>query len=513
MGAKSNSSEDDVEPAGLAIEHLMLRIRPLNRALRAAVERQQRAAERFARPGLAALCVTNDQVAALLDDIDELAVPPNTGATMPSLALDSREVQIEKELRSQAEAIGFQLPFDVLAETLALLPAEEAALLVCVAPEIERSYGRIYGFVLDDLNRQPPCVELICAIAAGSTQQRLALRRLLGRFGRLRRTGILQPWGEAATEAKQELRLAPAMLDFLLAGPADPTSYFRDREEVVVTKHSDETLISAEIDPATIERSGQALHDRRVGLLGIWGSRHCGQKEVAIAVAKAAGLPLRRLLVTEALPLGITCDDHISQSIQTAAALDAILWIDTEPLTGPGSENLRNFGASLGEHLATSRVPILLTGITPWRPTIILEARPYAEVDLATPSFQQRLNIWERLLPDVNKAQRDDLAARFRVQNSDVRAIAKVARAQAWLAGNGHSASLSDQLETACAAVARKQSHHFATVVKPRRGPGDLILPVALHQQVMEIARFYKAWPRVADEWGFAHMVTDVGGI
>ena len=56
----------------LAIEHLLLRLRPLNRALRRAVERQRRAAARLARPEVAPLCITDDQVGILLDDADRL---------------------------------------------------------------------------------------------------------------------------------------------------------------------------------------------------------------------------------------------------------------------------------------------------------------------------------------------------------------------------------------------------------------------------------------------------------
>ena len=59
----------------------------------------------------------------------------------------------------------------------------------------------------------------------------------------------------------------------------------------------------------------------------------------------------------------------------------AILMIDTEPLTEPGSENLRGFSSLLADHLASSDVPIILTGISPWRPTVLLEARPYEDRD------------------------------------------------------------------------------------------------------------------------------------
>src|SRR5688500_19926341 len=79
--ARSSFWEVDLEPATLAIEHLLLRLRGLNRALHAAVEAQQTAAERFARPGLASLCITDKHVHALLDDVDALVTHGNSETT------------------------------------------------------------------------------------------------------------------------------------------------------------------------------------------------------------------------------------------------------------------------------------------------------------------------------------------------------------------------------------------------------------------------------------------------
>src|SRR5205085_9572086 len=101
----------------------------------------------------------------------------------------------------------------------------------------------------------------------------------------------------------------------------------------------------------------------------------------------------------------------------------------------------------------------------------------------------------------------------FRMHSSELRAVSRVARTRAALTSNGHVALVSEQLEEACSAVMRKNSHHFATVIKPKRGPDDLILPRALHQQVLEVAQFFKAWPRVAEEWGFDRLITGAGGI
>ena len=59
----------------------------------------------------------------------------------------------------------------------------------------------------------------------------------------------------------------------------------------------------------------------------------------------------------------------------------------------------------------------------------------------------------------------------------------------------------------------RQHSAHFAMVVKPKRGPEDLILPPSLHRQVLEVAQFFRAWPHVAEGWGFGRLMTGDGGV
>jgi hypothetical protein len=493
-----------------ATEHLLLRLRTLNRALRAAVTRQGRASARLFRPEVTPLCVTEEQVQRLLSDVETLDCRPLAEA---GAELTPEEQMAEEKLRERCAASGVELPYDCLTQSLNLSPFEQEAVLLCAAVELDRSYERIYAYILDDLNRRFPCIELLCSLTAISLTERCARRETLGRYGKLRRTGVLQTFGEPATELRQELRLAPGLFAYLAGVAGDMTGLFRDQSEVLVPSHLQMSDLPPGIDAATIARFGRAVRERSVAVLGIFGPRQSGQSQAASAIAAAAAMPLRRCVFTETLPSGVTHEQRICESIQAATALRAILWVNTEPLTEPGSEGLRGLGALLADHLAASQVPIILTGTHPWRPTALLEARPYADLELEAPTFVQRQRMWKRELPEVSTHQRDDLAARFRIHNSELRAVARVARTQALLASNGRPAAVSDQLEAACAAVTRKNSYHFATVVKPRRGPNDLILPPDLHTQVLEVGQFFKAWPRVAEDWGFGRLVTGEGGI
>jgi hypothetical protein len=489
----------------LALAHLLLRLRPLNRALRAAVEQQSQLAARLLRPDVTPLCVTHEQVNTLLGDVDVL-VRDGRVPGMPA-ALAQEEIEAQAALRQESVALGLVLPLDQLVQTLRLSPFEQEAVVLCTAPELDRSYERIYAYILDDLNRRSPCVELLCSLTASSLAERVARRHALGGFGRLRRTGVLQAYGEPVTELRQELRLAPGLFEFLTGAAVDIDSLFRDHDEIMVPDGLD---LSVDIDRDSIHRLGQALQERRVTVVGVWGPWHSGHEDVALLIASATGRPLRRWIPANTIQTHLDQERQLTAGLRTAAALSAILWVPTDALNEPGSEL---WSQRVVAHLAASQVPIILTGLQPWRPTTLLAARLYTELELTTPSYTTRKAMWEHALPEVNAQQLGSIAARFRMNGSEVRAAAHVARTQTQLANNGHMAPVSEQLEAACATVMRQRSAHFAKVAKPKRGPEDLVLPPSLYRQVLEVAQFFQAWPHVAEGWGFGRLMTGEGGI
>jgi SpoVK/Ycf46/Vps4 family AAA+-type ATPase len=121
--------------------------------------------------------------------------------------------------------------------------------------------------------------------------------------------------------------------------------------------------------------------------------------------------------------------------------------------------------------------------------------------------------MWAAAIPDASEARCADLAVRFRMTDTEMVAVEKVARAGACIRGNGVPLPLDDFLDEACATVARKRSDHFATLVRPERGPADLILPPELHLQVLEIGRFFRALPQVSEAWRFGRLTTGRGGL
>lgn len=488
-----------------ALEHLRIRLADLHRALRAAVERQARLAARLTRPDLTPYCVTDEQVDVLLGEVhaftDAMAAPDPPRRPEP---------EAERELRRRTSARGTALPLDALATRFGLTRAEQDALLLVAAPELDRGYERIYAYIVDNLNRRLPSVELLVTVGAlsaasaegaegvasgaspdsgepdGCAAARLALRRALGPAGPLRRYGLLRPYGEAAVELAQELVLGPGLLDFLLGWGTDAGLLGHDPGEVAPP---DPRLLAPHLSSDRLTRLGRALGTGGIDLAGLWGCPPDGQLDAVQALARAAGAPLRTL----------TGDPEAD--LRTAAALGAVLWVPTDDLHGePRREHIDTLCAAL----LRSRVPVCLTGLRPWRPAALLAVRAYADLTVPAPGFTDRRAMWSAALPDLNGPLLEDLAVRYRMSGGELRAVASVADAGARLAGDGRPEPVADHVEPAIATVTRGRSGSAVRSIAPRRTVDDLVLPDVQFKQILEIASAFRAWPRISETWGFA---------
>lgn len=455
----------------LAFEHLRLRLAELHQALRVAVDRQQRVAAELSRPDLTPFCVTDEQVTAMLGRVDAF-----TEAMTEPPEPHRPDSESEQHLRRLAAARGGTLPLDALATRFGLTRPEQDALLLVAAPELDPAYERIFAYIVDNLNRRAPSVELLVTVGGETPANRLALRRALGQSARLRRYGLIRAVGESTVELAQELALGKGVFDFLLGWVGDLGLIGHDPGEMTQSPP-----VSAHLFPERLTTLAVALTAGEVDLVGLWGSPRDSQPDAAAALAHTAGKPLRRL----------TSD--IEDDLRAAAALDAVLWLPTDDLP-----------ATVPEALLRSRVPMCLTGLNPWRPAQLLAARAYAELTFPAPGFPERRAMWSAAFPVLDGVQLEDLAARYRMSGGELRAVAAVADTGARLAGNGYPDPIADHVEPAIATVTRGRGSSAVQSVVPRRKLAELVLPQAQHAQIVEIASAARAWPRISESWGFA---------
>jgi hypothetical protein len=183
----------------------------------------------------------------------------------------------------------------------------------------------------------------------------------------------------------------------------------------------------------------------------------------------------------------------------------AAVWLECDDLPSSLEPAARD---RLALALRMSPVHVLLTGTRAWRPAGLLERGRYLEIDLPTVDAAERARRWTALVPSLSPRDAESLGVRFHVGWSEMRAAARLASVEMTAIAET-DAPLA--LARACSLVARRQSEQLADVIQPRRGPDQLVLPAPLHAQVLEVADFYLASPRVYEDWGFARITTGGG--
>jgi len=483
----------------LAARHLALRLRPLARALRAAADRQAQLASQLIRPDVTPLCVTDEQVQILLSAISS---GPTLHAGSAEWMLDEQECALEAAIRGNAMDKHSTLPLDRLEQQIRLNEMEMRALLVCVAPELDRAYERIYAYVLDDLNRRFPCIELAIILCADDLPAQLRQRALLGPLGKLRRLGVLDTVGEASTELRRQLRCGAGLIEFLAGANPSYLESRRDNESVLWA--SRQVLPNADVR-GSLERIADRLRTGAVDCIGIWGGEPRGLQAALQLLSERAGHALRRPTVEASVPN--TLADGLGASLTRTAALRACLWIDLDGLDHPVLQELQRV---IESEAPWRSAPLILTATHPWRPLSVLQSRRYIECTLPDLEYADRRALMTEVLSAGSDSFADDLAEHYRLGPAEAAALGNVVRNAS--DDDSNEMSTSEMIEAAAALVTRRGTSSFAAVLTPNRHPEDLVLPATLHGEVLQVADFYRAWARVRHDWNLGRLA-NAGGM
>ena len=393
------------------------------------------------------------------------------------------DLAAEDELRARASAVGAGLPLDTLSACFGLTQLDRQAMIAVLAPELDRGYERIYAYLCDEFDRRHPSVELLMILTQGLAD-RHAQRLALGPYGALRRQQLLLAHGDAPSDLRQELRLAPGVLEFLLGAPVDVRSLGGEPAAVEFAGPPDDVVC----EPYQVGELAAALRAGTADVVAVWGRREAAAAAAA-GVATALGLALHQVP-------SASDPERIGGAFRDAAIAaglaNALLWLPLELDHEPQPGLLDATAAVLG----ATDAPVVVSAAIPWRPVEVLVRRRVVEVraDLAGPEMRARS--WRSRHPELADAESFDLAARFRLGPAAVVAASRLATAGAALRNGGPVRVAA--LEAACATLSTPRPDGLVSVVEPRRGPGDLVLPAALHRQVVEIAAFARSLPALA---------------
>jgi SpoVK/Ycf46/Vps4 family AAA+-type ATPase len=381
---------------------------------------------------------------------------------------------------------------------------EREALLVCLAPDVDLRYERLYAYLQDDVSRRRPTVDLVLRLLGMLGRESSAAERsALSPTGRLMRRGLLTPPSEETGQASllaRPLRTEERIVDYLVGS---------DRLDVRLEPFAQ--LYAAD-DPAAQWslpedlRSGlvRLLSDGRSRLLYLCGPASAAKRGTARAATAQAG---RRLLLVNASAILASHADRagalLVASVREALLQDAVLAFDEFDALLADEPTASLALSALRRALADSRGKVLLIGELRWEPSAWLPTRAALRLDISPLAASDRVRLWRSQVDgQLPAAAVADLAARYRlVEEEAIHAVTAEARSRAELRG-ADVIGLAD-VEAAARTIATPPLEGLARHIEPRYGWDDIVLPADGHAQLREMCARAKHQMTVLEQWGY----------
>jgi hypothetical protein len=414
---------------------------------------------------------------------------------------------LQKELGSRALAVdgaGGPPALEILARLFGLTPSERDVLLLCLAPELDPAFERLYAYVQDDVTRKYPTPYLASTLFAGHAWDSFLPEAPLRRFGL-----IAFETAGASARSTEPLRLNRRIGDYLLGlnrmdeqvahvlKPVEPPPLLAPAQEEVVGR---------------LERLFQSWNGHRwAPAINLVGSPGVGQRDVARAVCDRLGLGLYRLEFTRLPAPGRERKELYRLLEREAVLLSAAYYLDLAELD-PGN---RADMSAAGELIEDLRAVLFVESRDAWSSERGMIVVPVPKADAAAQRALWRSAVsGEMLAPNGSpEAFLETLVQQFDLGPEAIHQAVKAAWGFARLRDPETPPLTPDDLWTACRTLAAQPMEGLAQRLTPHYTWEDIVLPEDVLQQLQEIAAQVAYRAKVYETWDFGAKLSRGRGI
>jgi SpoVK/Ycf46/Vps4 family AAA+-type ATPase len=506
-------------------EHLFEELRRLDLVLHLAVARQRRDPTLAGFNEFRGLFISEDEIDNLLAGAGERRAghaPQEEDETLKLQEAVGLAARRTAALVEGAAGRGESLALQRLARLFRLSGFDVDALLVCLAPELNVRYGKLYAYLQNDVTRKAPTADLILNLFCRTLSEKLDARTRLTGDAPLLKHRLIRYAGEEHDDP-------PALLTRALLVDERVLTYLLDVDApdarlspfVRVLKPSAELgdlLLPAGMaeglarlfraaHAATAEGAGGALAFIFDGPAG------AGKEFASEALCRDAGC---ELLVADVHALA-TADTSFARLLarlfREARLRRAAVYLDrAESVLGEGEHETaarRTLLAALDEFEGVA----VIGSREPWHPSEGGPAGRFFHVTLPAPDYEARLRLWRSFLAREGAAGSGDveteaLADKFGFTAGRIRDAVAEARQRALLReGVGFRITTAD-LYHACRAQSSKKLLSLARKITPLYTWADIVLPPDQSEHLREVCAHVKHRQRVFAEWGFGGKIS-----
>ncbi|MDP4181661.1 MAG: ATP-binding protein [Bacillota bacterium] len=424
--------------------------------------------------------------------------------------LAALEDHISRKLKASASS-GVDLILPKVSKLLNLSAFEERCIIVCLAPEINRKYEKIYGYLQNDLTAKSPSIDFIMQLLTSSEDKKLAVRQSFDFQAPMMK--LLMETGKDIMDLRlplisRHLKLDDWVVNYLLGF----ITLDARLEQVANIIHEFDSTENELLNGAE-ERVVQFVNAYRsdIGtnqkfIFYFYGPGGSGKKTHVMAACKGLGYPLISIDAEKIAQAELPANEILRLLGRQVMLENSALCIENfDFLISEDAKQYDRLGMLLDTIINYSPLTFIL-GQNPWDPAHLMGQAVFVGVEFTVPSAGSRKNLWNKygqiyqMTSDVNL---DEFTEKFRFTPGQIQGALKFGESLAVWNSAGNSLVSPTELYSACKAQTNRKLAVLAPRIKANYSWDTLVLPNDQMAQMKEICSQVKYRSVVYEKWGF----------
>lgn len=462
------------------------------------------------------------------DEEIEAALQPPT-ASAEHRQESEQEAQLEQELRHRLAETnqhiyqktaaslrkGTALYLPLLANIFELNNFEIDTVVICLAPEMDLKYEKLYAYLQDDVTRKRPTVRLILDLLCRSFQEEVTARAYFSPQGSLFRYQLLQcieaTHDKASSFLARPLKADERIVQFLLG-----SSQVDSRIAAFVKMLEPRTDTPPPMQDETLQKRLLSLTQDYLekklgkGKLVYFLQGSCPLERRAAAAAISREINLRLLLVDlEALSnANLPMEMAMQLAFREGLLQPAAVYVEHCDRLLADDEKSVYARKLLFEAIEELSWLTFLAGSSAWQPPEdFVQRHIFIRMEFPASTYGKRKQIWETYLSNgrtaVSPPDLTALANKFRFSTGQIQEAFHTARNFAIACNAADYKITINDLYQACRMLSNQKLNHYAQKIRPKFTWDDIILPDDRKMQLRETCQWVKHHHVVFGEWGF----------
>jgi hypothetical protein len=374
---------------------------------------------------------------------------------------------------------------------------------LALAPEIDRKYEKIFGYIQDDITKRRPCVSLALELFFPALHDRLHARILFESGSPLIDHGIIG-LGNDPSRCDTPFLAQSLLVDRRIAGYLLGSDGVDPYLEKTVTRIAPKAKPTDLILPDDVRKKLVAVSKARrdAGVIYLQVGRGNGRRSIGEALCGSWG---RSLLLVESLKNDDPDTDFFARRLCREALLShaAVFLHDVDSPDDEPKGNLRPVIEWAGRY----EIPLLLCGEKEWEPEKSLGSNGFTAVRIPQPSADERYLVWKGLINGNGPPDRDAvlrrIASTFRISCGRIGDAASTALRMARERDSRRVSVTAQDLFAACRVHSSPFLNKHARKVASLHRWDDIVLPPEKIRQLKELCASVKYRSVVYGDWGY----------